>query len=146
MAELLRHFFRGGGEAEKNAPVRPRVRWLRRSPAIPREAWIAAYAVPVSESFPAPAPGSAAIAEWSYGLIAEWSYAGPYDKARPAIDSLKGFIALNGFAPKGDLEEEFVRGRGTLFQGHPSGYLTTIRYRVQATRPATPSIQTSPNP
>src|SRR3954470_14709767 len=75
---LLRHFFRGAGETEKNEPVRPRVRWILRSPAVPRSAWIATYALPVSETFAEPPRGAAAIATWSYGLIVEMSYAGPY--------------------------------------------------------------------
>jgi hypothetical protein len=109
MRALLRHFFRGAGEAEKNAPVRPRVRWLRRSPSLPRSEWIAAYAVPVSRSFPP--PRGATLTDWAYGLIAETAYAGPYANAQPAIDSLEAEIRRRGLGLNGSLEEEFVRGR-----------------------------------
>jgi hypothetical protein len=131
MQALLRYFFAGAGETEKNEPVQPRVRWLLRGASVPRQAWVASYGLPVSEGFPAPAQGGAIIDTWAYGLIAESAYAGPYGNAQPAIDSLKGFIGKNGFTLFGALEEVYVRGRGTLDQGNPAGYLTLIRYRVK---------------
>lgn len=131
---LLRYFFRGAGEDEKNAPVRPRVRWALRSPTLPRSSWIATYALPVSETFPEPARGPAVIVTWPYGLIAEGAYSGPYAKAQPEIDSLRAYVARSGFALIGGLEEEFERGRGTLYQGHPETYRTIIRYRIHESR------------
>jgi len=131
---LLRHFFRGAGEAEKNAPVRPRVRWVLRSPTLPRSSWIATYALPVSESFPEPPRGPASVVTWQYGLIAEASYSGPYGNSQPAIDSLKAYAGRSGFALIGGLEEEFERGRGTLYQGHPEAYQTILRYRIHEGR------------
>lgn len=131
---LLRCFFRGAGEAEKNAPVHPRVRWTLRSPALPRSSWIATYALPVSEGFPEPPRGPAAIMTWPYGLIAETAYAGPYAGAQPAIDSLKAYVARSGFALIGGAEEEYERGRGTLYQGHPGTYRTLIRFRIREAR------------
>jgi hypothetical protein len=131
---LLRYFFRGAGEAEKNAPVHPRVRWTLRSPAVPRAAWIATYALPVSESFPEPPRGPASILIWQYGLIAESAYTGPYAGARSAIDSLKAYVARSGFSLIGGMEEEYDRGRGTLYQGHPEAYRTLIRYRIREAR------------
>lgn len=127
---LLRLFFRGAGEAEKNAPVRPRVRWALRSPMLPRSAWIATYALPVSETFPEPPRGPASLVTWQYGLIAEAVYSGPYANAQPAIDSLKAYAVRSGFALIGNLEEEFERGRGTLYQGHPEAYRTLLRFRI----------------
>lgn len=131
---LLRAFFRGAGEAEKNAPVHPRVRWTLRSPALPRSAWIATYALPVSEAFPEPPSGPAAIITWPYGLIAETAYAGPNAGAQPSIDSLKAYAARSGFALIGGVEEEYERGRGTLYQGHPETYRTLIRFRIREAR------------
>lgn len=136
VAILLRHFFRGAGDAEKNAPVRPRVRWILRSPAVPRSAWIAAYGLPVSDRFAEPALGPARITTWTYGLIVESAYAGPCAGAQPALDSLKAYIGRSGFVPFGEWEEEYVRGRGTLYQGHPESYLTLVRYRVREMRDA----------
>ncbi|MBW8889397.1 MAG: hypothetical protein JF616_16700 [Fibrobacteres bacterium] len=131
---LLRHFFRGAGEAEKNASVRPRVRWALRSPSIPRSSWIATYALPVSENFPEPPRGPASVVTWQYGLIVEAAYSGPYANAQPSIDSLKAYAARSGFALVGGLEEEFERGRGTLYQGHPEAYHTILRYRIHEGR------------
>jgi hypothetical protein len=131
---LLRYFFCGAGEAEKNAPVHPRVRWTLRSPALPRSAWIATYALPVSEVFPEPSRGPASILTWQYGLIAETAYAGPYLGAQPAVDSLKAYVARSGFTLIGGVEEEYERGRGTLYQGHPETYRTFIRYRIHEAR------------
>lgn len=131
---LLRHFFRGAGETEKNEPVRPRVRWILRSPAVPRSAWIATYALPISETFAEPPRGAAAIVTWSYGLIVEMTYAGPYAGGQQAIDSLKAYAARSGFSLFGELEEEFIKGRGTLYQGHPETYLTGVRFRVHEAR------------
>lgn len=133
---LLRYFFRGAGEAEKNAPVRPRVRWALRSPSLPRSSWIATYALPVSETFPEPGRGPAAIVTWPYGLIAEAAYSGPYANAQPDIDSLKAYVTRSGFALIGGLEEEFERGRGTLYQGHPEAYRTLLRFRIHEGRGA----------
>ena len=130
MQVLLKQFFRGAGENEKNAPVAPRVRWMLRAPSVPRSAWLAVYALPVSADFPAATEGPAAVRTWSYGLVAEWGYAGAYANAQPALDSLKSFIAANGFVLVGEPEEEYVRGRGTLYQGHPESYLTLVRFRV----------------
>lgn len=130
---LLRYFFQGAGEAEKNAPVRPRVRWVLRSPGLARSAWIATYGIPVSESFPRPARGPASLAIWQYGLLAETAYAGSYSGAQPSIDSLKAYVARSGFAIIGGVEEEFERGRGTLYQGHPEAYRTFVRYRIHET-------------
>lgn len=130
MQVLFQQFFRGAGENEKNAPVRPRVRWMLRAPSVPRPAWLAVYALPVSADFPSASEGPAIVQTWSYGLVAEWGYAGPYAMAQPAIDSLKDFITGNGFVLIGELEEEFLRGHGTLYQGHPETYRTLIRYRV----------------
>jgi hypothetical protein len=131
MQALLRHFFAGAGEPEMNEPVQPRVRWLLRSPSLPRRAWIGIYGLPISETFPEPARGPAVVDTWAYGLIAESGYAGPYAGAQPAIDSLKAFVLGRGFTLFGGLEEVYVRGRGTLDQGNPAGYVTLIRYRVR---------------
>lgn len=144
---LLGHFFAGAGEAEKNESVQPRVRWLLRGASVPRQAWVAIYGLPVSEGFPAPATGGAVIDTWAYGLIAESAYAGPYANAQPAVDSLKAFIGGNGFTLFGALEEVYVRGRGTLDQGNPAGYLTLIRYRVKELGDFPPSsLPLSANP
>jgi hypothetical protein len=141
---LLRYFFQGAGEAEKNAPVHPRVRWALRSPAVPRSAWIATYALSVSETFPAPPRGPAALVTWQYGLIAEAAYAGPYAKAQPAVDSLKAYVARSGFALIGGLEEVFECGRGTLYQGHPEAYRTVIRYRIHDARGEAAALSVNP--
>lgn len=131
MQTLLRHFFAGAGEPEMSVAVQPRVRWILRSPSVPRRAWIGIYGLPVSESFRAPARGPAVVDTWAYGLIAEAGYAGPYAGAQPAIDSLKAYALGRGFTLIGGLEEIYVRGRGTLDQGNPAGYVTLIRYRVR---------------
>lgn len=127
---LLSHFFRGAGEEEMNAPVRPRVRWIVRSPSVPRSSWIGKYGLPVSERFADPSRGPAHVTTWTYGLLAETAYAGPYFGAQPAADSLKAFIGRSGFAVVGEWEEEFVRGKGTLYQGHEESYYTLVRYRI----------------
>lgn len=131
---LLSHFFRGAGEAEMNVAVQPRVRWVLRSQAVPKRAWVAVYGLPVSEAFPAPSAGSALVQTWKYGLVAETSYSGPYAGAQSAIDSLKAYISSHGFTLFGGMEEVYVRGRGTLDQGNPEAYLTLIRYRVREVR------------
>ena len=144
---LLEHFFRGATEAEKNAPIRPRVRWLLRSPKVPRAAWMANYALPVSEAFPVPAQGAAFIETWPYGLIAEVAYLGPYGNEQATIDSLKQYIADNGFALIGELEEEYERGRGTLYQGQPQSYKTWLRFRIHEIQDFVPrTVPLSANP
>jgi hypothetical protein len=147
MKVLLAQFFRGAGEEEMNAAVQPRVRWLLRSPSVPRRAWMAVYGLPVSENFPEPSVGVARVQTWNYGLVAETSYAGPYAGAQPAIDALKEYIGGHGFTLFGEMEEVYVRGRGTLDQGNPAGYLTLIRYRVREIGdfPA-PALPLSANP
>jgi hypothetical protein len=47
---------------------------------------------------------------------------------------LQAYVARSGFARVGELEEEFERGRGTLYQGHPETYRTRIRYRIHEAR------------
>jgi effector-binding domain-containing protein len=101
---------------------------------LPRSAWIATYALPISEAFPVPSRGPAVIATWQYGLIAESAFTGPYADAQPHIDSLKAYVMRSGFAIVGGLEEEFERGRGTLYQGHPETYRTLLRYRIHEVR------------
>jgi hypothetical protein len=147
MKVLLRHFFAGGGEPEMNEPIQPRIRWKLRAPSVPRKSWVAIYGLPVSESFPSPMSGGAIIETWGYGLVAESSYSGPYGNAQPAIDSLQEYVSGNGFAPFGALEEVYIRGRGTLDQGNPAGYLTLVRYRVKEPGAYAPSaLPLSSNP
>lgn len=131
---LLSRFFHGAGEEEMNVAVQPRVRWLLRSPSVPKRAWVAVYGLPVSETFPVPSTAGTVVQTWKYGLVAETSYSGPYAGAQPAIDSLKAYIASGGFTLFGGMEEVYVRGRGTLDQGNPEAYLTLIRYRVKEVR------------
>jgi hypothetical protein len=123
-------FFRSATEAEKNAPLEPRVRWSFASPGTPRKDWIGEYALPVSQDFPAAVEGTARVEEWRYGLTAEILHVGPYAKETASIAILKDFIARNGYAVFGDLEEAYLQGPATFYDGKPEGYRTLIRFPV----------------
>jgi hypothetical protein len=123
-------FFRNATEAEKNAPLSPRVRWILSSPDAPRSEWIGKYALPVSPEFPGPRSGAAYTEEWRYGLVAQMLHAGAYEKEYGSIAALKDFIARNGFTISGDFEEEYVQGRGTFYEGAPESYRTVLRFPV----------------
>ncbi|GEM_PF-364177 len=131
MKILFGAFFRNATEAEKNAPIIPRVRWSFSPLDARKRDWIGNYALPVSDAFPDPKDGQARVEEWRYGLVAEILHRGPYENESRSIDALKDYIAANGFTIAGDFEEEYLQGRGTLYEGKPEGYLTVLRYRIE---------------
>jgi hypothetical protein len=130
LKSLYREYFLNATEAEKNAPIAPRVRWAISAPDIRKKDWIGKYALPVSAEFPAPAADGAVIEEWRYGLTAELLHVGGPASKPAAIESLKGYIARNGFVIAGDFEEEFVQGKATFFQGRPENHRTILRFPI----------------
>lgn len=130
MKILFREFFRNATEAEKNAPIAPRVRWTISAPDVRKKDWIGKYALPVSADFPETDGGGTVIEEWRYGLTAELLHIGK-SAAKPAsIEILKGYIARNGFAIAGDFEEEYIQGKATFFEGRPEDYRTLLRFPI----------------
>lgn len=130
---LLAQFFAGATEAEKNAPVTPRVRWTARSGA-GGKIRIGTYGLPVSPAFPAPRDRRFRLGDWHYGLTAEALHTGPYAAEPATADSLRAALERSGYAVQGGLEEEYVEGRGTLYQGDERNYKTLLRYLVAAPR------------
>jgi hypothetical protein len=132
MRLLYSAFFRNATEAEKNAPLSPRVRWTLSPLDARKRDWIGNYALPISAGFRLTEEnGKALIQDWRYGLVAEILHEGAYAEEPASIALLKDFIARNGFTVAGDFEEEYLQGRGTFYQGAPSGYRTLLRYPVE---------------
>lgn len=129
---LLAQFFAGATEAEKNAPVTPRVRWTARADGARGRIRIGTYGLPVSAAFPAPRDRRFRLGDWHYGLTAEVLHGGPYAAVPAAADSLRAALERSGYAIQGGLEEEYVEGRGTLYQGDERKYKTLLRYPVAA--------------
>ena len=127
---LLAQFFAGATEAEKNAPVTPRVRWSARSGGGRGKIRIGTYGLPVSDAFPAPRDRRFRLGVWHYGLTAETLHAGPYAAEAATAESLRAALERSGYAIQGGLEEEYVEGRGTLYQGDERFYKTLLRYPV----------------
>jgi hypothetical protein len=130
MKILYRHFFRNATEAEKNAPLAPRVRWTIAAPDVRKKDWIGKYALPVSAGFPETTGEGTVLEEWRYGLTAELLHIGAPGGKPASIEILKGYIARNGFTITGDLEEEYLQGRGTFFQGGPEHHRTLLRFSI----------------
>jgi hypothetical protein len=130
MRILYGSYFRNATEAEKNAPLSPRVRWVLSSPDAPKAGWIGKYALPVSPEFPEPRSGAAYTEEWRYGLVAQMLHVGAYENESGTIAALNDFIARNGFTVSGDFEEEYLLGRGTFHEGAPESYRTLLRFPV----------------
>lgn len=124
-------YFRNATEAEKNAPLAPRVRWALSSFEAPKAEWVGKYALPVSPEFPDPRSGAAYTEEWHYGLVAQMLHVGAYEKEPGTIGVLKDFIARSGFTVSGDFEEEYLQGRGTFHEGGPESYRTLLRFPVE---------------
>jgi hypothetical protein len=131
MKTLYGIYFRNATEAEKNAPMSPRVRWASSPLGAPGAEWIGKYALPVSLEFPEPRSGSAYTEEWHYGLVAQLLHVGAYEKENGTVAALKDFIARNGFTVSGDFEEEYLQGRGTFYEGAPGTYRTLLRFPVE---------------
>lgn len=115
----------------------PRARWPL-SAEVPIGQWVGYYAMPVPESITelpeveSKEGLSASLVTWEYGQVAEILHVGGYDKEKPTIEKLKGFIENQGFQITGLHEEEYLRGPGMFFRGNPDTYLTVIRYQVVA--------------
>lgn len=125
-------FFRNATEAEKNAPISPRVRWSLSPMDARKKDWIGNYALPVSDGFRLEdGSGMARIQDWRYGMVAEILHEGPYADEAASLAVLKDFIARNGFTVAGDFEEEYLQGRGTFYDGPPSSYRTLLRYPIE---------------
>lgn len=131
MKTLYGIYFRNATEAEKNAPMSPRVRWASSPLGAPGAEWIGKYALPVSPEFPEPRSGGAYTEEWHYGLVAQTLHVGAYEKENGTVAALKDFIARNGFTVSGDFEEEYLQGRGTFYEGAPGTYRTLLRFPVE---------------
>jgi hypothetical protein len=123
-------FFKSATEAEKNAPIVPRVRWAFSPWEARKRDWIGSYGLPVSDDFRQPENGAVRVEEWRYGLVAEILHIGPYETEAASVLILKDYIAANGFTVSGDFEEEYLQGRGTLNGGSPGEYRTILRYQV----------------
>jgi hypothetical protein len=131
---LFRKFFEGATEAEKNAPIAPRVRWVVTTTDTGRKDWIGRYALPVSADFVAPRKGEVVVEEWHYGLCAELLHVGDYASEAASLEILKGYIARNGFTIAGDFEEEFLQGRGALVETFTAEARTLLRYPIESIR------------
>lgn len=108
----------------------PRARWFAGENwrDVPREAWEAAWAIPVPE-------GTVELAQkvpdrpvqievWDYGLVAQVLYTGEYADEGPAIDELHRFIAEQGYEIAGPHEEEYLSRPGAQAK-------TIIRYQIR---------------
>jgi hypothetical protein len=140
MRALYGVFFKYATEAEKNAPMEPRVRWTLSHARSQERTWIGRYALPVSDAFPLPEGKTARLEVWQYGLVAETLHQGPYETEAGSMAELSSFLARNGFAVTDGLEEQYLVGRGTFPPEKPECYRTLLRYRV-GSLPALPKAR-----
>jgi hypothetical protein len=97
--------------------------------SVPREAWTAAWAIPVPEGTTElvqknPAmPVSVEI--WEYGQVAQVLHVGTYAEEEPTILALHAFIAEQGFEIAGAHEEIYLSRPGAANQK------TVVRYQVR---------------
>lgn len=128
---LLGIYFRGATEAEKNAPILPRVRWVLSTLDAQRRDWIGNYALPVSDAFPVSRSGEVRIEDWHYGMVAEVLHAGPFNAEPRTLATLMDFIAKSGFAVSGDLEEEFPQGTEPFTRRDSQAFRSLLRIPVE---------------
>jgi DNA-binding PadR family transcriptional regulator len=109
----------------------PCARWFNGSDrrSVPREAWTAAWAIPVPEAtrdLLQKDPATAVSVEtWEYGEVAQVLHVGTYADEEPTILALHAFIAEQGLAIDGPHEEVYISRPGVAKQK------TVIRYRVR---------------
>ncbi|MCU0521952.1 MAG: GyrI-like domain-containing protein [Anaerolineae bacterium] len=109
----------------------PRARWFAGENwrEVPREAWEAAWALPIPE-------GTAEVTQkmpethvgvetWEYGPVAQVLYIGEYANEGPTIEALHAFIDAQGYEIAGPHEEEYLSRPGAK---EPK---TVIRYQVR---------------
>ncbi len=112
----------------------PRARWFAGPNwrAVPRDAWTAAWALPVPDdtadlvqkdpSIPV------AVETWDYGTVAQILHVGEYAEEEPTIATLTTYIEDHGFEIAGPHEEEYQSRPGAKTQK------TVIRYQVRPRR------------
>lgn len=95
----------------------------------PREAWTAAWAIPVpanAADLPQKDPATpVAIERWAYGTVAQILHVGPYADEEPTIETLHRFIDEAGLEISGPHEEVYLSRPGAKDQK------TLIRYQVR---------------
>jgi DNA-binding PadR family transcriptional regulator len=97
--------------------------------SVPREAWTAAWAIPVPEDtkdLVQKDPATPVSVEtWEYGEVAQVLHMGTYADEEPTILALHAFIAEQGLAIDGPHEEVYISRPGAANQK------TIVRYRVR---------------
>ena len=115
----------------------PRARWP--NPVnTPKNEWIGIYGLPVPDSVnelpeqSGKAEFKTTLKVWEYGEIAQILHVGPYSDEPTTIQRLHQFIEENGYEwIVGEHEEEYLKGPGMFFKGHPKNYYTIIRHRIK---------------
>jgi hypothetical protein len=108
----------------------PRARWFAGEDwrDVPREAWEAAWAIPVPEGtsdlVQKDADYPVTVETWQYGTVAQILHLGPYAEEEPTIERLHAFIEEEGYRIVGPHEEEYL-SRPDARQPK-----TVIRYQV----------------
>jgi DNA-binding PadR family transcriptional regulator len=97
--------------------------------SVPREAWNAAWAIPVpdgTKDLVQKDPSTPVVVEtWEYGEVAQVLHVGTYADEEPTILALHAFIAEQGLAIDGPHEEVYISRPGAANQK------TIVRYRVR---------------
>lgn len=109
----------------------PRARWFAGPDwrSVPREAWTAAWALPVPEDtqdlLQKDPAIPVAVETWDYGTVAQIVHVGEYAEEEPTIAKLTAFIADQGYEIVGPHEEEYLSRPGA------AAPKTVIRYQVR---------------
>ena len=97
--------------------------------SVPREAWTAAWAIPVPDGtrdlIQKDPSTPVAVETWEYGTVAQVLHVGTYADEEPTIVALHAFIAEQGLEIDGPHEEVYLSRPGSANQK------TIVRYRVR---------------
>ena len=149
MGALFKAFHKldGADQGVDDAGRAPRARW-QGGPDVPETEWVGRFGLQLSETIKelpadfATMDPPLRLESWSYGEVAVLLHVGGYDKEKPDIDRLHGFIAQQGRIIAGSHEEIYLKGPGWIFEGDPASYQTLLLYPVAT--PTQPPAETAP--